>query len=991
MDDLFRFVLARPAAMPAEEDLKVLAAPDVTFASTPTKAREAAVEVLGSEDLTVRSTGDLVHADLALRVWDVVRSRHTVSAQDVQDLAGQTDRLSLSALVSSLEFQQDEEKLERTLIAAKVLSGDAGVDVVTLAEAMQGYDAIRSAAQGVESVRLRTLVTPSVSIGSAAEHPRNDTASPGGPVRVEQAPSPAASIGDTSMGFIGTSMDAEAAVAIRTAAIDTALASLGKLTAVDFQIPQDVVETLRVEASSFTDDVDGTGYGEMQAPWVLSASAAEKLSPDVRATLEQLNVNLVSTSLPNMVETLTSARLTAMDLPAEVGSGKYSESMRDIIEDEVRRTGSDLRFQTPATALVGDPSAAMPRSKGEVRAAGIGDLLVVKQQVVGYEAGDVAHIENVLRSEHLTRQTRRLNRTEGTTWYESETSREEEQDIQQSDRFSLARETHETLRQDVELTAGLAVTAKYGPVVEVSANVEAASRSSRSESTRQASEFSKDVVARSVNRISERVLDRRSTSSLNEFEEQYSHGFDNTAGTGHIRGVYQWVNKVIQAQMFNYGKRMLFDLTVPEPGVAFIAAQDTDGAQTITITRPKPFTLTADQLTEANYQVWAQRYDVVGVLPPPPPLRTASTSLDVVNASEPHESSGSKTLAIPDGYLAKYARVQNHSLRDPDIGVRTTTKSTGWFGFGGDVTVTETAQKGSNDWYLLVGSAKVECTGSMKYVDMRGEDGSIPIAYYAWGLRGLAVTIQVFCERTRQALKLWQLAAHSAITQGFLTKMQDYESRLAEAAVVAGFGIQGRNPAWNRQIIQTELRKQCLTLLTAQHFEAFGALEISRAGHPQPELRRVGEQMSYVRFFEQAFEWEYLTHHFYPYFWGWKPAWKHKMLLDDVDGDMAQFLRSGAARVVLPVRPGFEAAITHFLDTGKIWTGGQPPKYGGREYVPILKEIQEASGVAGAEVAEGDPWLVRIPTTLTILRDNDDLPSWLGEEGGGDTKNPLVQ
>ena len=28
-----------------------------------------------------------------------------------------------------------------------------------------------------------------------------------------------------------------------------------------------------------------------------------------------------------------------------------------------------------------------------------------------------------------------------------------------------------------------------------------------------------------------------------------------SAGTGHISGVYQWVNKVYQAQMFNYGLR----------------------------------------------------------------------------------------------------------------------------------------------------------------------------------------------------------------------------------------------------------------------------------------------------------------------------------------------------------------------------------------------------------------------------------------------------
>jgi hypothetical protein len=28
-----------------------------------------------------------------------------------------------------------------------------------------------------------------------------------------------------------------------------------------------------------------------------------------------------------------------------------------------------------------------------------------------------------------------------------------------------------------------------------------------------------------------------------------------------ISGVYQWVDKVLQAQVYNYGKRMLFDIS----------------------------------------------------------------------------------------------------------------------------------------------------------------------------------------------------------------------------------------------------------------------------------------------------------------------------------------------------------------------------------------------------------------------------------------------
>jgi hypothetical protein len=140
--------------------------------------------------------------------------------------------------------------------------------------------------------------------------------------------------------------------------------------------------------------------------------------------------------------------------------------------------------------------------------------------------------------------------------------------------------------------------------------------------------------------------------------------------------------------------------------------------------------------------------------------------------------------------------------------------------------------------------------------------------------------------------------------------------------------------------------------------------------------------MPYVRFFEQAFEWEHLVYFFYPYFWGWKPAWHNRMLLDDIDPEFADFLRAGAARVVFPVRPGFEAAVIHYLETGEIWNGGPPPDISDSTYVPIVKEIQEAQGAPGDEVPTGEPWLVRLPTTLVKLRADDALPAWqkVGED-----------
>jgi hypothetical protein len=179
----------------------------------------------------------------------------------------------------------------------------------------------------------------------------------------------------------------------------------------------------------------------------------------------------------------------------------------------------------------------------------------------------------------------------------------------------------------------------------------------------------------------------------------------------------------------------------------------------------------------------------------------------------------------------------------------------------------------------------------------------------------------VFCARTDTAWKAWQLKVHAAITQAYLAKVQAYEQALSQARAAATDVVAGQNPEFNARIVAMELRRQVLALMTGQQFDGFGAIELSAEGYAQPDPVRSAVQMPYVRFFEEAFEWDRILYFYYPYFWGWKPGWKNKFLLDDVDPQFGDFLRAGAARVVFPVRPGFEAAIIHYLETGEIWNG----------------------------------------------------------------------
>ncbi len=945
MNELFRYLMLRPAqaATPAEADTLTAStitenasnAPDPGVAAT-----AAAGEFVKSSEL-VRDSATLSQAILAGAVADEI-ALGPVSGEAISALAvALTDR-SLESLIDEPSFATDRRRLADTLVAMKLLSSSLELDAPELVRLETGYDALSRAAAGEETITRRV-----VALAPALQRK---------PPAVVAPPEPATAAAPTT---------ANDTAAKRVERIDAAISALSGLKARDlaaaavpapnFPAPasRPAAAPANAAARRATSvnavrqvEAVATAFATRGAqPWLLATAAQQGLPAPVRGVLDELGVGASSTSLPRMLSVLHDEKMKTL-------SGSLGAMAKDSVSGTIGRLGSVFG---PANEgdLVGKPAAPMPSGHGRVKPVGIGDLLLVKQHVLRYEGGEVAHVENVLRSEKLSRDTRRLERTEQTVASEHESVRDEQRDTQTTERFSLARESADTLKRDSEFKAGVQVSASYGPFVEVKANAGYSSTSASQSASKQATDFSKDVVARSVSRIVERIHEQRSTTNLLEFEEKYSHGFDNTSGGGHVAGVYQWVDKVVQAQVYNYGKRLLFDVVVPEPATAHMVAEARDTAEGSKLEKPEPFELTAKQVNEANYQSLAAAYDVTGLEPPPARWKMIAKTWDGMSPKAPYETTKSEVLPIDDGYQAKFVGSQWTSLLFPGA-----------------------------TWNILMGPHIESLADASMYRDLNDETGGLPLAMLAQGVSAFAVTFEVFCERTPRALEQWQLKTHAAILQGSIAKRTAYERALAEARAAAGVAIRGRNPLINQRILEAELRKQAITLITGQQFDGFGALELSSQGYPQPNLARNEQQAPYIRFFEQAFEWEHQMYFFYPYFWGLKKAWNRRVLLDDVDPLFSDFLRAGAARVVFPVRPGFEAAVVHYLETGEIWNGGVPPDISSSQYVPILKEIQEAQGAPEGEVPVGEPWLVRLPTTLVKLRANDDLPKWkkVGED-----------
>lgn len=770
--------------------------------------------------------------------------------------------------------------------------------------------------------------------------------------------------------------------------------------------------------------------------WLLSNEAIDRLLPNTRQIAADLGVALDATPLPEVTKVL---ERNLVKLGAEVYKPEPPIPMVKI--------GSSW---VPATALeTRTSSTTKPVNAGAAREIGVADLDMVKQELQRYEAGEIAHIENVLRGEKRERSHRRTTRIEESIFTETETTEETERDLQSTDRFELNRETQKTQKDETTFDAG--VTVKYGGVVDIEASAKFHMTNASEESARTASKYGRDVTERSLNRIRERVLERRTRTTIEEIEEKNLHGVDNTNSDGHVVGIYRWVDKIYKAQVFNYGLRTMYEFIIPEPAAFHLYAQRCKAGEPETLYKPaepineKKKPLEPTDIKVDNYHAWVAQYQVGDVKPPPVPEITLAETYVTKQApaqSENHEGEGRK-IPISEGYKATQARVL--MLKSP----------THWEEVEGEW---QLELEWDRTFAQIVVGQKQAISGhrnlwNERPLDLNDEVGQLPILIQATHKTGLSVSIEVRCKRTDERFMQWQFETYLAIMVAYQNLLSKYEEKLAALAVEEGIAISGGNPALNRELEQVELKKGAITLLTQKwlrHLDDVGAICAKKTDAngnelgPEIDFGKASDQGSLIQFLEQAFEWTQMAYTFYPYFWARKDLWPVLQQLDDNDPLHARFLRAGAARALVPARPGYEESIRHFWATGEPWNGKGPPSVIVESFRAIAEEIKEQQGqystkgkgtisvVQGsAEVtgsgtdfsnkdfgreifiegfryeiasvsspsqitltkaytgvtdgklpyalgtkAVGDPWIVKVPTSLVILQQSPELPDF---------------
>lgn len=575
---------------------------------------------------------------------------------------------------------------------------------------------------------------------------------------------------------------------------------------------------------------------------------------------------------------------------------------------------------------------------GSVRPLGVGDLKVVKQNLLRYEAGEVAHVENVLQGQSKDRTHSVKQRTEESITVEQERTTSSERDLQSTDRFEIKEESTQALLEKRQNEAGVTVTASYG-AVSVTGSTKFSDVASSEQSQKLARSFAREVIERSVSKVQHRVREERIRKTTLDVEE--TNKYTLVAKEKNVVGVYRWVEKVYWAQVHVYGKRLMLEFMVPEPATLYVHAQGRGSPDPAAVSPPEPLIISAHHLQRYNYSSIAAKYGAEVSIPPP-------LARSVRLAGRTEKDSAATSVQVEDDF----------------IGIAGAVSYAGW-GPKGAVT---RILLGTNMWNSQ------NPTWYTQYFS-GGVVGNVPLMV-STNLTSFSAAAEVLCVPSEQAFEKWQLETYKAIVAARQVRQSEYEEYISLRRK-AEVPVNSAPDAENRSVERRELQRACIEMLSEQHFSALGAIkENAASGWPEIDFPAAGLQGRYAAFFQQSFEWDQITYVFYPYYWSRQSEWGRQISANGGDALFSQFLSAGYARVVVPVRPSHENDVLYFLEAGQVWGGTEPPVLGDSDFVSIIDEIKESLDAPDSGVPEGNPWQFRVPTSLIILDPDGKLPEW---------------
>lgn len=498
------------------------------------------------------------------------------------------------------------------------------------------------------------------------------------------------------------------------------------------------------------------------------------------------------------------------------------------------------------------------------------------------------------------------------------------------------------------------VTGGYGPVTAtVSSSFTAQNQESQS-----ANESRKHAIA-TTRKASSRVKQEHkvtiSTTTVTGTSETSTRVLQNPSTTDPIRIDYFSLMRKWHVGLYRYGLRLTYDIAIPEPASAmrkvYAEIENLRGQL-----GPFRFGVQRASITAGNYKQLADQYNAQVPLLPAPEYTTSIAPMISVCPDK------SNTCGII------YSSVPLPALKD-GYAIDTITVDGGVWGYSG---------KGLG--YGVVGTQffKWDAQSDQEFTTtklldtagqpfLQGAQGTQTVGVFMNDVRAASLVFTIKAKLTSEALEAWQLdvwnALYNAAQTQYFAGQQDIQAQIAALEDK----LNNVDTLTLRREENEEIMKGVLRWLLGPNFHFMpddvvlqflgqtpipivnpngnidivhgtvldatrgDGLNVTAAGwYPMFMYQEM------VKFINEAIEWENVLYFLYGYFWDVPPSWDFIRQIRHPDATRQAFLRAGSARVVLPVRRGWEQAWVSFVEAGGFGQSLIP----GHPYMTIAEEVQ---------------------------------------------------
>jgi type II secretion system (T2SS) protein G len=480
------------------------------------------------------------------------------------------------------------------------------------------------------------------------------------------------------------------------------------------------------------------------------------------------------------------------------------------------------------------------------------------------------------------------------------------------------------------LNVGASLSASYSSVT-LSTNFGYNSTSNDSQSKKDSRNHSMSITKKASARTKKDHKVTFKVTSVAGSEDQSVRVISNPSSTNSMRIDYFQLARKWKVDLLRYGLRMTYDIVIPNPGSGIVTLVSDVKALDALINTPFTFTLplsaiyynslAANPQDVSNYDQLAAQYDA-SVTAPPEPRKWVNVHKETAEVNDyDHVHFDSVEFDIDDNYYIYEFQLE--------------------FNF-------QTNTGETNDYFLMIGGESI----NQGITNLIGKSGHLSLDFMYQYIYNYAINITFSCRPKVQGLLDWRLQAWNQIRQAaedaYNKGLQNYKDEQAKLVQQ----IADYDALTLRRMEQEEIMKGVLRWLLGPQFYLvpFNIASLFGTDSNDPEVTDVLDPNSltasewldvmehgeFIKYIHNAIEWENVLYFTYPYFWDDNKAWDFKKFLYHPDPTHRTFLRAGAARVVLTIRPGFEPSFTSLVESGAFNSLPGP-----HPYVTIAQEIQD--------------------------------------------------